>query len=117
MGRVAGLESDVAIITSDNPRSEDPLEIIAEVKKGMEETNRKRIGPRDLAENQAPGYLVVPDRREAIRLAIGAALPGDIILIAGKGHENYQILGEKKIHFDDREEAAAAFAATDGRDS
>ena len=58
-----------------------------------------------------PGYLVIPDRREAIRRAIGGARDEDIILIAGKGHENYQVLGDQKIHFDDREEAFAALAA------
>ncbi|MCX5906363.1 MAG: UDP-N-acetylmuramoyl-L-alanyl-D-glutamate--2,6-diaminopimelate ligase, partial [Deltaproteobacteria bacterium] len=114
MGRVAGLESDLAIITSDNPRSEDPLEIIAEVEKGMAGTNRQKLALRDLSSGNGSvdpavsGYLVIPDRREAIRLAIRVAVPGDILLIAGKGHEDYQILGGKKIHFDDREEAAAA---------
>ena len=52
--------------------------------------------------------MVIPDRREAISLTIGAARPGDVVLIAGKGHEDYQILGTSKIHFDDREEALAA---------
>ena len=111
MGRVAGQGSDLAVITSDNPRREDPLRIIAEVEAGMREAGREEQAAADLnGTGLRPGYLVIPERREAIRLAVTAARSGDIVLIAGKGHEDYQIVGEKKIHFDDREEAARALA-------
>ncbi len=111
MGRVASSSSDLTVITSDNPRREDPLKIIEEVERGVREADRKKYLPADLSEDlDVPGYVVIPDRREAIRLAVRAARPGDTVLIAGKGHEDYQILGEKKIHFDDREEAALALA-------
>jgi UDP-N-acetylmuramoyl-L-alanyl-D-glutamate--2,6-diaminopimelate ligase len=92
MGGVVERKSDVAIVTSDNPRTEDPLTIIEDIKKGLRGNN----------------HIVIPDRREAIFTAVGMARPGDIVLIAGKGHEDYQILGSKTIHFDDREVAAEA---------
>ncbi|MFZ5631877.1 MAG: UDP-N-acetylmuramoyl-L-alanyl-D-glutamate--2,6-diaminopimelate ligase [Bacillota bacterium] len=93
MGEIAGRYSDLPIITSDNPRTEDPLRIIEDVEEGI-----KRV--------LKPGqYRVMPDRREAIRAAITEAKSGDMVLIAGKGHEDYQIIGRQKFHFDDREEA------------
>jgi UDP-N-acetylmuramoyl-L-alanyl-D-glutamate--2,6-diaminopimelate ligase len=91
MGRLAGAISDVAIITSDNPRFEDPNAIISEIE----------VGIRGVCNN----YLVEPDRAKAIELAISMAEPGDMVVLAGKGHEDYQILGDQKIHFDDRETA------------
>jgi UDP-N-acetylmuramoyl-L-alanyl-D-glutamate--2,6-diaminopimelate ligase len=90
MGEAAGRLSDWAIITSDNPRTEDPMAIIAMIEEGI-----KSAG--------GGGYEIIPDRKEAIRKALHMARKGDIILIAGKGHEDYQILGGKVIHFDDRE--------------
>jgi UDP-N-acetylmuramoyl-L-alanyl-D-glutamate--2,6-diaminopimelate ligase len=112
MGKVAALASHLAILTSDNPRTEDPLQIIEEVERGIQETGRKKYQSADLPGVWTDsGYLVIPDRREAIHLAIRTARAGDIVLIAGKGHENYQIVGRKKFHFDDREEAAAALAS------
>lgn len=87
MGEIAQRLSDIAILTSDNPRTENPHLIIEDVKKGMN-------GDR---------YLVEEEREQAIMKAIEIAQKNDIILIAGKGHETYQILGRKKIHFDDRE--------------
>ncbi|MEF2600006.1 MAG: UDP-N-acetylmuramoyl-L-alanyl-D-glutamate--2,6-diaminopimelate ligase [Fusobacterium mortiferum] len=87
MGEIAQRLSDIAILTSDNPRTENPHLIIEDVKKGMN-------GDR---------YLIEEDREQAIMKAIEIAQKNDIILIAGKGHETYQILGRKKIHFDDRE--------------
>jgi len=112
MGRVAAAGSDLAVITSDNPRTEDPLKIIEEIEEGTRKIARKRyeISPRSHGWEE-PGYAVIPDRREAIREAIGATRQGDMVLIAGKGHEDYQILGTQKIHFDDREEAAEALAS------
>jgi len=116
MGKAAALGSDLAVLTSDNPRTEDPLEIIYEVEKGIKETDRRKYRTADLVRDRAAerpaaaGYVIIPERREAIQTAVIAASPGDIVLIAGKGHEDYQILGEKKVHFDDREEAAKALA-------
>lgn len=97
MGRVAAEHSDLVVVTSDNPRNEDPLTIIQAVEVGLKE-------------HDTP-YEVVPDRREAINRAVAIARCGDVIIIAGKGHETYQIVGENKYHFDDREIAADALAA------
>jgi UDP-N-acetylmuramoyl-L-alanyl-D-glutamate--2,6-diaminopimelate ligase len=101
MGRIGVQWSDLAIITSDNPRTEDPLQIIAEIEKGAKEVSP----PRD--------YLVIPDRREAIRKAIALAGDEDCVLITGKGHEAYQIIGEQRFPFDDRREALIALGARD----
>ena len=86
--------ADLAVVTSDNPRSEDPQAIIDMILPAVPDP-----------------FFVDTDRRTAIRAAVAEATPGDIVLIAGKGHEDYQILGSEKIHFDDREEAAQAAAA------
>jgi UDP-N-acetylmuramoyl-L-alanyl-D-glutamate--2,6-diaminopimelate ligase len=94
MGRIAGEYSDLAIITSDNPRTEDPLKIISEIDVGVKVTGTN--------------YLAISDRREAIRKAITEARGNDVVIIAGKGHENYQIIGNEKFHFDDREVALEA---------
>lgn len=88
MGHIAANLSDLAIVTSDNPRTEDPLQIIADIKPGLAEIT--------------PDFLVEPDRREAIRLALNKASDEDIVIIAGKGHENYQEINGKKHFFDDR---------------
>ena len=96
MGRLAATQAEVAIVTSDNPRREDPNTIIAEILTGMD----RSADPAITAE-----IHVEPDRRKAIVFAIAQARPGDIVLIAGKGHEDYQILGDTKHHFDDREVA------------
>jgi UDP-N-acetylmuramoyl-L-alanyl-D-glutamate--2,6-diaminopimelate ligase len=107
MGRAAAAGSQVVVVTSDNPRSEDPLAIIKEIEPGIAAAGLAKIS--DAAAQQGkPGYLVVPDRREAIRLAVRLARPGDAVLVAGKGHENYQIWGTERRHFDDREEVTAA---------
>jgi len=97
MGKIASEICDLTIITSDNPRTEDPGAIIGDILSGIRQ--EKLTGGE---------VLVEPDRRQAIRAAIGMAAEGDVIVIAGKGHEDYQILGREKIHFDDREEATAA---------
>ncbi len=115
MGQVAALGSDLAIVTSDNPRTEDPLAIISEIEKGLRQVKAQKHSPAELINrinffDQQPHYVVVPDRREAIDLAIHLAQSNDVILIAGKGHENYQIIGTERIHFDDREEAERALA-------
>ena len=94
MGEVAGRLSDKTIITSDNPRSEDPMAVIAHIINGIGKTNGK--------------FEVYADRASAIRHAISIAKPGDTVLIAGKGHEDYQIFKNETIHFDDVEQAAKA---------
>jgi UDP-N-acetylmuramoyl-L-alanyl-D-glutamate--2,6-diaminopimelate ligase len=96
MGRVAGENSDIAIITSDNPRTEDPIEIIREIEIGVKETGAR--------------YEILSDRRDAIFHAITLAKPNDVVIIAGKGHENYQVVGNDKFHFDDREVAREGLA-------
>jgi UDP-N-acetylmuramoyl-L-alanyl-D-glutamate--2,6-diaminopimelate ligase len=109
MGKVAGQYSDLAILTSDNPRTEDPLAIMAEVEKGLESLPLKEWHVDEIKLwRSKKGYLKVRDRREAIRMAIGLAQPSDAVLIAGKGHEDYQIIGKKKFPFDDRVEAQKA---------
>ncbi len=94
MGEIAGTNSDVAVITSDNPRTEDPLSIIREIEVGIKSTNCE--------------YKVTPDRREAIIYAVSRAKKDDVVIIAGKGHETYQIVENEKYHFDDREVAIEA---------
>jgi UDP-N-acetylmuramoyl-L-alanyl-D-glutamate--2,6-diaminopimelate ligase len=107
MGAVAGRGADLAIVTSDNPRSEDPLRIIGEIVPGLAGAGLIR---RTAAEAVAgePGYAIEPDRRAAIELALACARPGDAVLIAGKGHEAWQLVGAERRHFDDREEARRA---------
>ena len=96
MGEVAGDFSDLVMITSDNPRNEDPLKIISEIEQGVKQ--------------KGSIYEVIPDRREAIHRAIANARTNDVVIIAGKGHENYQIIGSDKFHFDDREVALESLA-------
>jgi len=109
MGEVAGRYSDLAILTSDNPRTEDPLAILNEVEKGLKSLPIKVWDRNEIKFwRTQKGYLKVPDRREAIRMAIRLAQPSDTVLIAGKGHEDYQIIGKKKFPFDDLIEAKKA---------
>jgi len=110
MGLAAGTESDLVIVTSDNPRSEDPSSIMAEIEKGVLESGMSRRNGDAGMPFDGTGYLMEPDRRTAIRKAFQTAADSDLILIAGKGHEDYQIVAGKKRHFDDREEAALAAA-------
>lgn len=114
MGAIAGRFSDLAIVTSDNPRTEEPGVILAEVLGGIRPLGLREYAVGELAEGIGErGFVAVESRRDAIRLAARAARPGDIVLLAGKGHEDYQIIGTVKHHFDDREEAAAAFRELD----
>lgn len=99
MGQVAVRFSDVVILTSDNPRTEDPAGILADVEVGVKDA---------LKERSEVQYVMEADRRLAITRAIQEARTGDMVLIAGKGHEDYQIIGTKKFHFDDREVAREA---------
>ncbi len=101
MGTVAASMSDFCILTSDNPRTEDPHRILLDVEVGMQRTEKRK----------GDDYLVMESRGEAIRKAVSLAKSGDLVMIAGKGHENYQIIGTERHHFDDREEALAALKA------
>ena len=109
MGEAATFYSDLTIVTSDNPRLEDPLVIIAEIVKGIDDNKIKKVDSDNLsAHRDTHYYTVIPDRRKAIETAIMEARLDDIVLIAGKGHEDYQILGTKRSSFDDRIVAAQA---------
>ena len=97
MGRIAAQYGDRVFVTSDNPRTEDPVQIVKDVEVGVKEGLRDGVD-----------YDVIVDRREAIFAAIAEAKAGDVVIIAGKGHEDYQILKDETIHFDDREVAREA---------
>ncbi|HEX4456500.1 MAG TPA: cyanophycin synthetase, partial [Polyangia bacterium] len=97
MGRLVARDADLPIVTSDNPRTEDPAAIVAQIVDGVNAV-------------RSEGFVVEVDRHRAIAGAIAAARAGDVVLIAGKGHEDYQIIGKVKQHFDDRQEAKSALA-------
>jgi len=107
MGAVAARLSDLVIVTSDNPRSEDPERIIDEIRRGIV-MPADRLAPK--GQQRGTPSLAIVDRREAIEKAIKDAKPGDLLLIAGKGHEKYQVIGDKTLPFDDVEVARAALA-------
>ena len=90
MGRAAAQLADFSLVTSDNPRREDPRRILRDIVAAMDEAQGN--------------YRIIEDRREAIRAAVQMTEPGDILVVAGKGHETYQLIGEEIRHFDDREE-------------
>jgi UDP-N-acetylmuramoyl-L-alanyl-D-glutamate--2,6-diaminopimelate ligase len=100
MGAVASRWSDVTVLTSDNPRSEGPEAIIDQIRSGM--------GP-------GPEPVIEPDRSQAIGLAVGMAGPGDVVVIAGKGHETSQVLAGGPVPFDDRAQARHSVGARSGR--
>jgi UDP-N-acetylmuramoyl-L-alanyl-D-glutamate--2,6-diaminopimelate ligase len=102
MGRVAAQHADMVVITSDNPRSEAPMTIIRAIEAGFREVAH------------ASPYRIVEDRARAIHEAIGFAQPGDVVVIAGKGHETYQIVADRVIDFDDRVELGRALASRRG---
>ncbi len=109
MGHVASLLSDVVVVTSDNPRTEDPAGIVSMVVAGVHEGGMA-VSPGEFkVPHTGGGAFAVLDRRTAIEAVVAAAQAGDTVLLAGKGHEDYQIVGTTKFHFDDREVAAAAF--------
>jgi UDP-N-acetylmuramoyl-L-alanyl-D-glutamate--2,6-diaminopimelate ligase len=118
MGRIAAGMSDLAIVTSDNPRTEEPLSIMEQIRGGIIPLGIREYSLDELADSLAAdaekGFVMLENRREAIRLAVRLARPGDIVLLAGKGHEDYQIIGRTKHHFDDREEARHALAEREG---
>ena len=110
MGESVGARADVAIITNDNPRTEAPEAIAEPVEEGVRLAGLTRLAPQEIAVARK-GYVVELDRERAIALAIEAARPGDVVLVAGKGHEDYQIVGTTKRPFDDRIEARRALEA------
>jgi UDP-N-acetylmuramoyl-L-alanyl-D-glutamate--2,6-diaminopimelate ligase len=116
MGKAAAEGSDLVIVTSDNPRTEEPLAIIGAIESGIDTSIMKKMSPAEFrASGEGKFYTVVADRKEAIGLAIDLANPEDIVLIAGKGHEDYQILGAKTIQFDDRTVGREALDRVRGR--
>lgn len=110
MGEVAARRSDIVVVTSDNPRTEEPRQIIEQIRPGVAGIHPHEWTREEAVAGRGRGYVVIPDRREAIRFAVGLLRPNDVLLVAGKGHEDYQILGTTRIHFDDREELRNAFA-------
>ncbi len=111
MGAIAARLCDLTLVTSDNPRTEPPEQIIDEILVGVKQVSDRHYTSESLVQSfQGKGYAVAPDRRKAIRLSVAASRPGDTILIAGKGHEPYQIVGHAKLAFNDRQEAEAALA-------
>ncbi len=114
MGEIAGRLSDVVLATSDNPRSESPEMILAQIEEGLLQSGLKKIAALETLEENGRGYGIIVNRRLAISKAIRFANPGDVILISGKGHENYQVSRKGKIFFDDRVEAEMQLQAKCG---
>jgi UDP-N-acetylmuramoyl-L-alanyl-D-glutamate--2,6-diaminopimelate ligase len=111
MGRAAAEIADLTILTSDNPRGEPPEQILEQVEGGVTALGLTKLAAAELR-SASRGYLVEADRHSAIRLAIEAARPGDTVLLAGKGHEKVQIVGDRRLPFDDCVEARAAIASS-----
>ncbi|MGH7803362.1 MAG: UDP-N-acetylmuramoyl-L-alanyl-D-glutamate--2,6-diaminopimelate ligase [Candidatus Binatia bacterium] len=110
MGEIAGRLADLAILTSDNPRSEDPFRILHEIESGVREAGLEPIAEARVRKGEDGGFVVVEDRHRAIRLAVESARSEDVVLIAGKGHEPYQLVGAERRDFDDKIEAQKALA-------
>lgn len=108
MGDVAARFSDITVATSDNPRTEEPLTILEDIRAGLSRVHPYEWALAEARQSDGSGYVMIPDRREAIGFAVSILRPGDLLLVAGKGHEDYQILGTEKVHFDDREEIRSA---------
>jgi UDP-N-acetylmuramoyl-L-alanyl-D-glutamate--2,6-diaminopimelate ligase len=113
MAEVAARGSDIAIATSDNPRTEDPRQILDDVRVGCERVHEREWSRADALAGTGRGYVVIEERREALEFAVSLLQPGDLLLVAGKGHEDYQILASGRIHFDDREELRKALQRGD----
>jgi UDP-N-acetylmuramyl tripeptide synthase len=107
MGSAAGRGADLSVVTSDNPRSEAPLDIISDIEPGLREAGTAALTDAE-ASMQHRGYLIEPDRAAAIRRAVALSRPGDVILVAGKGHETTQEIAGKLLPFDDRAELRQA---------
>ncbi len=114
MGEVAANHSDLVVVTSDNPRSEDPESIIDDIRPGLEKEFKGQWSPQQAAESGRGGFVVIEDRRAAIDFAVKLLGKGDLLLVAGKGHEDYQLIGAQRLHFDDREELRRALQERGG---
>ena len=113
MGHIAAIHSDLAIVTSDNPRAEKPGEIIDEILPGIRRVCQKEYTVKELNHGFThKGYCLELDRKCAIQAGIRAAKAGDMVLIAGKGHETYQIIGDISRPFDDRAVAQSVLSAS-----
>lgn len=113
MGEIAGSLCDLVVVTSDNPRTEPPKDIVSQILAGVERTCPHEYRLKDIQQGfRRKGHIAEPDRRHAIGIGIAAADPGDIVLIAGKGHETYQIIGHRRLPFDDRTTARSILAGT-----
>jgi UDP-N-acetylmuramoyl-L-alanyl-D-glutamate--2,6-diaminopimelate ligase len=115
MGEVAAHRSHLVVVTSDNPRSENPGSIIDDIRPGLEKVFRSQWSPQQAAEEGRGGYVVIEDRQAAIDFAVSQLGRGDLLLVAGKGHEDYQLIGDQRLHFDDREELRRALQQREGR--
>ena len=115
MGEIVARLCDLSIVTSDNPRTENPAAIIDQILPGVRKSGGLEYSTTDLKTGfKEKGYAIQPDRHRAIELGILASRPEDAVLIAGKGHETYQILGTSIVAFDDREEARKVLQAISG---
>jgi UDP-N-acetylmuramoyl-L-alanyl-D-glutamate--2,6-diaminopimelate ligase len=113
MGKHSAELADIVVLTTDNPRSESPARILSQIEDGVKQTSLPRVAPAALATSPR-GYCVEADRAAAIRAIVAAAQPGDTVLIAGKGHEKVQIVGDKRLPFDDIQVAESAVAGLPG---
>lgn len=112
MGGVAARRADLTVVTSDNPRTEEPLAILEDIVPGVERESVRQVAPYSLfSEEDTRAYTVIADRRQAITLACSHATGKDWVVIAGKGHETYQLVGRQRLHFDDRQEAMEGLIA------
>jgi UDP-N-acetylmuramoyl-L-alanyl-D-glutamate--2,6-diaminopimelate ligase len=110
MGRLGSELADMAVVTSDNPRTEEPWSIMLEIEAGLAGPGRRKYGAGELTADdwKAGAYMMIMDRRAAIGEAVRLMNPGDVLIVAGKGHEDYQIIGREKRPLDDRAEALRA---------
>jgi UDP-N-acetylmuramoyl-L-alanyl-D-glutamate--2,6-diaminopimelate ligase len=115
MAETVARGSDIAIATSDNPRTEDPQQILDDIRVGLHRVHQTEWSREEARQSRGKGYAVIEDRREAICFAVSLLRQKDLLLVAGKGHEDYQILATGRIHFDDREEVRAALQAGGGQ--
>ncbi len=108
MGKAAACFSDLAVVTSDNPRTEDPLVILDEIREGVRQVHAREWSAEEGRTIRGRGFVTIADRAAAIAYAVSLLEEGDLLLVAGKGHEDYQIVGHQRFHFDDREELRRA---------
>jgi UDP-N-acetylmuramoyl-L-alanyl-D-glutamate--2,6-diaminopimelate ligase len=117
MGEIAARFSDLVVLTSDNPRTEVPEAILDEIRPGLLQVYAGQWSPEEAVATAGRGFVAMIDRRQAISFAVAQLQPGDLLLVAGKGHEDYQIIGRERFHFDDREEIRRALGHTETTDA